>query len=642
MTTRLRLLPLLCFCLGLALLASGPPGTVHAEETMVLPAGTLAGAHSPWDVPAELYSHSSNYGLLGGLSPFFAPHSESANCMLEGGWIPSLARGTAGLTGAARLSLRAYPGNARKGSTVTLIAQLEDAEGEPVEQAGVPVTFSKDTGTISAPSMPTDRWGRAIVSWTVATRTVAHASASSPGLNGADTAAVFTNDPAAIWLTVTPNAIPADGTSTALLTAKVVDDAATPSSGYVVAWQPQVISLAMAPPPPAGLVDIIGDNPQATVQGEARWASMAKRTAGTVTLTATAPPLQQGTTNLILSKFTLTLPASTSAAPGDQVTLPVAITGVGGLAGLQATITYPDATFAVMSVDKGSLLVDRPDWTLSWVAGPGKVTFLLTSLALDPLAQANGELAQIVLRILPSVPFFTHVPVAFGSAKCVNALGASILTETTNGEVYITSRFDDVPVGSSCYDYVQIIAQRGITGGCQASPPLYCPYAPVTRAQMAKFLCLAAGKAPLTRSVATFCDVPKSSWAYGYVERLADAGSWGGNPPTSGCRISGSCKYFCPFDNVTREQMAKFLCVATGRAEAGSCTGAFCDVPSGNAFCKFIERLTDAPSWPGSVAVTSGCVCPAGTASGCRCYCPKASVTRCQMSAFLCRAFGLH
>jgi hypothetical protein len=38
-----------------------------------------------------------------------------------------------------------------------------------------------------------------------------------------------------------------------------------------------------------------------------------------------------------------------------------------------------------------------------------------------------------------------------------------------------------------------------------------------------------------------------------------------------------------------------------------SCAGTFGDVTSANSFCRYIERLTDAPSWPGGVAVTSGC-----------------------------------
>jgi len=158
---------------------------------------------------------------------------------------------------------------------------------------------------------------------------------------------------------------------------------------------------------------------------------------------------------------------------------------------------------------------------------------------------------------------------------------------------------------------------------------------------MAVFLCKAAGKAPLNRDTPTFADVPKAHPAYGYVERLADAASWPAGAPTGGCRIVGTTKYFCPTDSVTREQMAKFLCIAAGKAPMPTCTGAFADAGTGNSFCRYIERLTDPTSWPGGQAVTSGCTCPAGYPPEAKCYCPKDNVTRAQMAVFIVKAFGI-
>jgi hypothetical protein len=208
-------------------------------------------------------------------------------------------------------------------------------------------------------------------------------------------------------------------------------------------------------------------------------------------------------------------------------------------------------------------------------------------------------------------------------------------------DTIILPSFDDVGCPSSQLPYVEALVRQGVTLGCSTTPPMYCPQSSITRAQMAVFLCKAAGKQPLNRGLPTFADVPTRHWAYGHVERLADAASWSGTPPTGGCRVVGTTKYYCPNDPVTREQMAKFLCVAAGKTAMPSCSGKFCDVPSGNPFCAFIERLTDAPSWPGSVAVTSGCACPSGYAPGCKCYCPKANVTRGQIAVFLVRAFGI-
>jgi hypothetical protein len=51
-----------------------------------------------------------------------------------------------------------------------------------------------------------------------------------------------------------------------------------------------------------------------------------------------------------------------------------------------------------------------------------------------------------------------------------------------------SQRFNDVPPSNIFYAHIEEMAVRGITAGCSASPPLYCPGQSVTRAQMAAFL----------------------------------------------------------------------------------------------------------------------------------------------------------
>jgi hypothetical protein len=48
--------------------------------------------------------------------------------------------------------------------------------------------------------------------------------------------------------------------------------------------------------------------------------------------------------------------------------------------------------------------------------------------------------------------------------------------------------FGDVPVGSFAADWIEDLYNRGIAGGCSASPLLYCPGNPVNRGQMAALL----------------------------------------------------------------------------------------------------------------------------------------------------------
>jgi hypothetical protein len=53
--------------------------------------------------------------------------------------------------------------------------------------------------------------------------------------------------------------------------------------------------------------------------------------------------------------------------------------------------------------------------------------------------------------------------------------------------------FNDVPVGHPFRRFIEALADAGITGGCNTSPPLFCPDDPITRGQMAVFLAAALG-----------------------------------------------------------------------------------------------------------------------------------------------------
>ena len=67
---------------------------------------------------------------------------------------------------------------------------------------------------------------------------------------------------------------------------------------------------------------------------------------------------------------------------------------------------------------------------------------------------------------------------------------AVFLLKTLNGPGYVpqpcAGDFDDVPCPSQYADWIEDL--HGISGGCQANPPLFCPLNPVLRQQMAAFL----------------------------------------------------------------------------------------------------------------------------------------------------------
>jgi hypothetical protein len=181
--------------------------------------------------------------------------------------------------------------------------------------------------------------------------------------------------------------------------------------------------------------------------------------------------------------------------------------------------------------------------------------------------------------------------------------------------------FIDVPTSYWAWRYIESIYAAGITGGCGAGP-IYCPAAPVSRAQMAVFLLRGIHGGSYTPPAATgtvFDDVPADYWAAAWIEQLADEGI------TGGC---GNANY-CPDLSITRDQMAIFLL----RAKYGSthippaASGAvFDDVPANYWAAGWVEQLA-------AEGITGGC--------GNGIYCPLAPVTRDQMAVFLQRIFNL-
>ena len=79
------------------------------------------------------------------------------------------------------------------------------------------------------------------------------------------------------------------------------------------------------------------------------------------------------------------------------------------------------------------------------------------------------------------------------AASVTRAQMAVFLLNTAYGPGYVPppatgTLFDDVPLGSFADEWIEDLVARGITAGCSAAPPLYCPGNPITRGQMATFI----------------------------------------------------------------------------------------------------------------------------------------------------------
>ena len=113
--------------------------------------------------------------------------------------------------------------------------------------------------------------------------------------------------------------------------------------------------------------------------------------------------------------------------------------------------------------------------------------------------------------------------------------------------------FGDVACPSLFADWIEQLAAEGVTAGCQLLPPLYCPNASVTRAQMSAFLLKAEHGSSYVPPACTgvFGDVACPSLFADWIEQLAAEGV------TAGCQASPPL--YCPSNPVTRAQMAVFL-----------------------------------------------------------------------------------
>ncbi|HEV2843632.1 MAG TPA: ELWxxDGT repeat protein, partial [Thermoanaerobaculia bacterium] len=112
------------------------------------------------------------------------------------------------------------------------------------------------------------------------------------------------------------------------------------------------------------------------------------------------------------------------------------------------------------------------------------------------------------------------------------------------------TRFTDVPASFWAVDWIERFAAAGITSGCGTN--LFCPVAPVSRAELAVFLLRSKHGGTYQPPAATgtrFTDVPASYWAAAWIEQLANEGI------TTGCAPN----QFCPDRAVTRAEMAVLM-----------------------------------------------------------------------------------
>lgn len=196
-------------------------------------------------------------------------------------------------------------------------------------------------------------------------------------------------------------------------------------------------------------------------------------------------------------------------------------------------------------------------YSLSGLKENAVVTFTKEGTAFpEPFTDvSDGYWAQkAIAAIVKSGIANGYTPTTFEPEKIVtrDQMATFIARAVAGGDSAVpagpsTPSFSDVPTTFWAYKYIEFLNKLGIASGYSGNT--YQPGNEVTRDQMAVFLSRAAGLTPYNNSVATFSDVPKTHWAYPYIEAAY----------LNGIVTGYSATQYKPSEKVTRAQMSVFL-----------------------------------------------------------------------------------
>ncbi|MGA7733178.1 MAG: SBBP repeat-containing protein, partial [Chloroflexia bacterium] len=176
-----------------------------------------------------------------------------------------------------------------------------------------------------------------------------------------------------------------------------------------------------------------------------------------------------------------------------------------------------------------------------------------------------------------------------GTATAVSSATSEATATSTSSPTACAVQFADVPLGSTFYPFVRCLACRGIINGYNDGT--FRPGNNVTRGQIAKIVANAAGFSD-PAGAQQFEDVAPGSTFYDFVWRLADRGIISGYPcggHGEPCG-AGNLPYFRPNGNATRGQISKIASEAAGFGDPAG-QQQFEDVLPDSTFFVYIYRL---------------------------------------------------
>jgi hypothetical protein len=206
-------------------------------------------------------------------------------------------------------------------------------------------------------------------------------------------------------------------------------------------------------------------------------------------------------------------------------------------------------------------------------------------------AEVNGSSLYLVAGLAETFDNEVTAQVQeYDPALCGTPTATATATSVSATPTACPVQFADVPVGSTFYQFIRCLACRGIINGYPDGT--FKPNNLVTRGQLSKIVSNAAGfNDPQANQM--FEDVPVGSTFFDFIGRLASRGYIAGYPCGGAgepCNPPGNLPYFRPNNNATRGQISKIVSNAAGFSEPH--TGqTFQDVAVGSTFYDFIERL---------------------------------------------------
>jgi hypothetical protein len=246
-------------------------------------------------------------------------------------------------------------------------------------------------------------------------------------------------------------------------------------------------------------------------------------------------------------------------------------------------------TPAAMSGDYSSATVQVSAQVSSSSLAPGRHILFVRGRGVQDYEGFHswGPVSAAFVYVLPQTGTPVTTPTATSTAT---AQPAATVTATATSVVCV-AQFTDVPIGSTFYSFIRCLACRGIVSGY--ADGTFKPNNNVTRGQLSKIVSNAAGlNEPVTGQ--TFQDVPPGSTFYDFIERLASRGVMSGYPcgslPTEPCVPPENRPYFRPNNNATRGQISSIISNAAGYSDPVN-GQTFEDVPPGSTFYDVIGRL---------------------------------------------------